>query len=51
MARRPPQKGFWNQRRFMLPVFEPPRMEASGLKAIPHLGLDKVLTTLLGDKL
>ena len=36
---------------FMLPVFEPPRMEASGLKAIPHLGLEKVLTTLLGGKL
>ncbi|MFC7738742.1 YcjX family protein [Roseomonas sp. GCM10028921] len=49
-ASRPPET-FWNRRRFVLPVFEPPRGEAIGPTGIPSLGLDTLLVTLLGDKL
>ena len=47
---RPPE-GFWRERCFELPVFAPPRLDPGGGAGIPHLGLDAVLDSLIGDKL
>ena len=46
-----PPESFWSDRYFELPVFTPPRVDASGVAGIPHLGLDAVLTALLKDLL
>jgi hypothetical protein len=46
-----PKDGFWARRRFVLPVFEPKRPKQGGDMGIRHIGLDTVLTALLGDKL
>ncbi len=45
-----PPASFWERKFFQLPVFQPrPYDPASGV--IPHLGLDLVLTDLIGDLL
>ncbi|MFC7734365.1 YcjX family protein [Roseomonas sp. GCM10028921] len=49
-ARRPPES-FWNAAYFEMPVFRPPALEAGGRAGVPHLGLDGLLSTLLGDAL
>jgi predicted YcjX-like family ATPase len=46
-----PAEGFWNKKRFVLPVFEPRRPAEGGRSGIQHLGLDAVLAALLEDKL
>lgn len=49
-----PPEGFWSGAYFELPVFRPPRIEGGvgPLRAgIPHIGLDEILVTLLGDLL
>ena len=47
---RPPDS-FWDHPRFVLPVFEPPRLEPGAPRGVPSLGLDTLLTALLEDKL
>ncbi|WP_338662280.1 YcjX family protein [Pararoseomonas sp. SCSIO 73927] len=49
-ARRPPES-FWNAAYFEMPVFRPPGLEAGGRGGVPHLGLDALLQSLLGDAL
>ena len=49
-AGRPPDS-FWNKPRFVLPVFEPRRPPDGGRQGVQHLGLDGVLSALLGDRL
>jgi predicted YcjX-like family ATPase len=49
-ARRPPES-FWNAAYFQMPVFRPPGLEADGRGGVPHLGLDGLLSGLLGDAL
>lgn len=46
-----PPAGFWSGRYFELPVFAPPPIDASGARGAPHLGLDRVLADLIGDRL
>jgi predicted YcjX-like family ATPase len=46
-----PRDGFWNKRRFVMPVFEPRRPLDDGRQGIEHLGLDEVLTALLRGQL
>jgi predicted YcjX-like family ATPase len=46
-----PPDGFWAESFFSLPVFRPPRIMADGSHGIPHLGLDAILTELIGDRL
>ncbi|HTN11392.1 MAG TPA: YcjX family protein [Acetobacteraceae bacterium] len=46
-----PPDGFWAESFFSLPVFRPPRIIADGSHGIPHLGLDAILTELIGDRL
>jgi predicted YcjX-like family ATPase len=46
-----PRDSFWTSRYFEMPVFVPPRIDASGLSGIPHLEQDTILTALLADKL
>ena len=48
---KPPGADFWSDDFFELPVFQPPVLKAEGEVGIPHLGLDEVLWTLLGDRL
>ena len=36
---------------FELPVFQPPKLDASGESGVPHLGLDDALFYLIGDRL
>jgi predicted YcjX-like family ATPase len=42
-----PRDSFWSNRYFELPVFTPPRLDATGATGIPHLGLDEVLNAVL----
>ena len=47
---RPPES-FWSGRYFALPEFTPPPIDPNGANGIPHLGLDRVLADLIGDRL
>jgi predicted YcjX-like family ATPase len=47
---RPPES-FWSGRYFELPAFTPPPIEPNAASGIPHLGLDKILADLIGDRL
>jgi hypothetical protein len=49
-ARRP-DPGFWDHAFFEMPVFQPPRLEGDGRAGVPHLGLDALLASLIGDVL
>lgn len=46
-----PPENFRSDRFFELPVFAPPRIDPSGAKGIPDIGLDEVLVELLKDVL
>ncbi len=46
-----PPASFWSDRFFDMPVFRPPRIDPSGTLGIPHLGLDEVLDSVIGDLL
>jgi predicted YcjX-like family ATPase len=46
-----PPAGFWGDAWFTLPVFRPPRIAIDGSGGIRNLGLDDILTTLIGDRL
>jgi hypothetical protein len=47
-----PHESFWDRPHFVLPVFEPPRIQPlDGSNGVPHLGVDDVLTALLEDVL
>ncbi len=46
-----PPASFWSDRYFEMPVFRPPRIDPSGTLGIPHLGLDEVLDSVIGDLL
>ena len=46
-----PPASFWSDRYFEMPVFRPPRIDPSGTLGIPHLGLDDVLDSVIGDLL
>jgi predicted YcjX-like family ATPase len=48
---KPPGADFWSGSYFEMPVFQPPRLDPSGLSGVPHIALDDVLFTLLGDRL
>jgi predicted YcjX-like family ATPase len=45
----PPER-FWTNPYFEAPTFQPPRIDASGLTGIPHIGLDDVLLSVIGDR-
>jgi predicted YcjX-like family ATPase len=45
-----PPDGFWTAPFFEMPVFRPPIIDANGI-GIPHLDLDDVLDTVIGDLL
>ena len=49
-ARRPPES-FWKAPYFQMPVFRPPGLDPDGQGGVPHLGLDVLLSALLGDAL
>jgi predicted YcjX-like family ATPase len=49
-ARRPPES-FWNAHYFQMPVFRPPGLDRHGMGGVPHLGLDTLLSALIGDAL
>lgn len=46
-----PPASFWSDRYFEMPVFRPPRIDPSGTLGIPHLGVDDVLDSVIGDLL
>lgn len=46
-----PPASFWSDRYFEMPIFRPPRIDPSGTLGIPHLGLDEVLDSVIGDLL
>jgi predicted YcjX-like family ATPase len=46
-----PPASFWSDRYFEMPVFRPPRIDPSGTLGVPHLGLDEVLDSVIGDLL
>lgn len=46
-----PPQSFWTDRYFEMPVFRPPRIDPSGTLGIPHLGVDEVLDSVIGDLL
>ena len=48
---RPPGDDFWSGAFFELPVFQPPRLDPSGVSGVPHIALDDVLFHLIGDRL
>jgi predicted YcjX-like family ATPase len=48
---RRPAGDFWDHAFFEMPVFQPPRLDGDGGAGIPHLGLDALLATLIGDLL
>jgi predicted YcjX-like family ATPase len=48
---RRPDGAFWDHAFFEMPVFQPPRLQDDGRAGIPHLGLDAVLASLIGDLL
>jgi len=47
----PPGPDFWSEAYFELPVFQPPKLDASGESGVPHLALDVALYYLIGDRL
>lgn len=47
----PPGPDFWSGSYFELPVFQPPKLDASGESGVPHLALDVALYYLIGDRL
>jgi predicted YcjX-like family ATPase len=47
---RPPDN-FWSGRYFELPSFTPPPIDPNATNGIPHLGLDRVLVDLIGDRI
>jgi predicted YcjX-like family ATPase len=47
----PPGPDFWTGSYFELPVFQPPKLDASGESGVPHLALDIALYYLIGDRL
>ena len=49
-ARRP-DAAYWSAPYFAMPVFRPPRLEPGGHSGVPHLGLDRLLASLIGDLL
>lgn len=44
-----PPDSFWSDTFFQLPVFRPPAVDGSGRTGLPHLGLDQVLASVIGD--
>jgi predicted YcjX-like family ATPase len=48
---RRPDAAFWDHAFFEMPVFQPPRLEGDGTAGIPHLNLDVLLASLIGDLL
>jgi predicted YcjX-like family ATPase len=48
---KPPGESFWSGQYFELPVFQPPKLDATGASGVPHLGLDAALAFLIGDRL
>jgi predicted YcjX-like family ATPase len=46
-----PPDSFWSGRYFELPSFTPPPIDPNAANGIPHLGLDKILVDLIGDRL
>ncbi|BCW89523.1 putative protein YcjX [Alphaproteobacteria bacterium SO-S41] len=48
---KPPGPDFWTGAFFELPVFQPPKLDASGESGVPHLALDDALFYLIGDRL
>jgi len=48
---RRPDHAFWRSGEFRMPVFRPPRLTGDGLAGMPHLGLDRMLASLIGDLL
>ncbi|MGG5809518.1 YcjX family protein [Falsiroseomonas sp. CW058] len=48
---RRPAPDFWDHAFFEMPVFQPPRLAGDGRSGVPHLGLDALLTALIGDLL
>ena len=46
-----PPPAFWTAPYFEMPVFQPPKIDASGTAGIRHLGLDAVLDAVIGDLL
>lgn len=48
---RRPSPDFWEHAFFEMPVFQPPRLTGDGAAGIPHLGLDTLLASLIGDLL
>ncbi|MBU8547031.1 MULTISPECIES: YcjX family protein [Roseomonadaceae] len=48
---RRPGHDFWRSGEFRMPVFRPPRLAGDGLAGMPHLGLDRMLASLIGDLL
>ena len=47
---RPPDN-FWSGRYFELPSFTPPPIDPNAANGIPHLGLDRILVDLIGDRI
>jgi predicted YcjX-like family ATPase len=48
---RRPEGSFWDHAFFEMPVFQPPRLAGDGRSGVPHLGLDELLASLIGDLL
>lgn len=48
---KPPGRDFWDGSFFELPVFQPPKLDASGISGVPHVALDDALFYLIGDRL
>ena len=48
---RRPDASFWGSRFFVMPEFAPPRLDPTGLSGLPHIGLDTLLASLIGDRL
>ncbi len=46
-----PPESFWGQPYFEMPVFTPPRIDATGRSGIPHLHMDDILDELIGGLL
>ena len=48
---KPPGPDYWQQGFFQMPDFQPPRLDPQGGHGVPHLDLDTVLASLIGDVL
>ncbi|MGK7866835.1 YcjX family protein [Falsiroseomonas sp. E2-1-a20] len=48
---RRPESQFWETGEFEMPVFRPPRLTGDGMAGVPHLGVDRLLASLIGDLL